>query len=943
MIFNRNKRIFSLIVAFSIAVSTFSISFAQNVIIHERKTTDTISSGVLHEHIQKFTSNGWWNINVLRVNLNDEYTEVRPIFSSDGISKRERISKMVQDKNAVAGINGDFFASFNYSSPLGIVVTDGEIVSTVTEREYNLPTIAIDMNNQVLLNYWTTSIKVITEQNNVINIKSKNKASSNYSDIRLYDINWNKKTFGNTLFNDMVEVIIVNDQVMEVRNGQPATDMPLDGYILAGAGNAGKTLLDNFKVGDKVKLEIVSYPDYENIKAALGGGAIIVREGKVFNNSNDINITGEQPRTAIGVTQDRSQLLLVTLDGRHTSYKGMSQAALANIMIELGAYEALNLDGGGSTTMVVSPIGGKPTIVNNPSDGGERSVVNGLGVFSNAPVYPIDYIKIYADDTNVFEGTSREFTIKGFDKYHNPTNIDIEDVYFEIESQYGEFTGNILRAKTPGVATVKANYNGKTAEMKVNILEEVKDIEADLAKIHLDTNSQRNLGEFYGMNDEGFTAKIEPRDISWSVVGDIGRVENNVIYSGNKATSGYITASVGSAIESILVTVGYNKAPIHGLDSYEDLGFTTYPQAVTGSISLSTDAKEGTHSLRLNYDFTQSEETRAAYVLLGSQGQGISLSGKPNKIGMWVYGNKSEHWLRGKLVDSKGTSYNIDFDKTIDWSDWKWVTADIPANIAYPIKLERVYLVETDPSKKDMGEILIDGLTSLYSVTVDNNLQIPKETTANDPLMRKSELAEGGYRFAVVSGINEADTLLKDHIGNKITKTINNTDFGLILGSYNAKFNAGLTKPNMIVNTGHGAVSHKNTLFIRLDDTKNGIRATDYNQWIWLKQKLSNPIEKNIVVSLPKEVFGDNGFTDKLEAQLLEEVLLEQRENGKNVFVITEGQKTEVQVRTGIRYIKLNKSSSNNTSDIFNLEYVLFTVNGNDISYEILPLFPKVK
>lgn len=128
----------------------------------------------------------------------------------------------------------------------------------------------------------------------------------------------------------MVEVIINDDQVMDVRNGQPAIDMPLEGYILAGAGNAGKILLDNFKVGDRVKLEIISYPDYENIKAALGGGAVIVREGKSVNNTNDINITGDQPRTGIGITRDKSQLMLVTLDGRHTSYKGMSKKHFQN-------------------------------------------------------------------------------------------------------------------------------------------------------------------------------------------------------------------------------------------------------------------------------------------------------------------------------------------------------------------------------------------------------------------------------------------------------------------------------------------------------------------------------------------------------------------------------------------------------------------------------------
>lgn len=933
------KKIIILILAIAMVISTLTFSFAQPVIIHERRSSEIISSGVIHEHIQKFTDKGWWNINILRIDLNDKYTEIKPIFSNEGMGKRERLSKIVGEKNAIAGINGDFFASFNYSSPLGIVVVDGEIISTVTEREKNLPTIAIDENNQILLSYWTTSIKAIIEGYNIVNIRSKNKASSTYNEIRAYDSNWNKQSFGNSLFTDMVEVVIDNNEVIDVRYGQPPIDIPINGYILVGRENAGKILLENFHIGNKVELQITSYPNYENIKAALGGGAIIVRDGVPVKNPDDIVITGEQPRTAIGITRDRSQLLLLTIDGRHTSYKGVSQETLAETMVSLGAYEAINLDGGGSTTMVVNPISGEgPIVVNNPSDGGERKVSNGLGVFNYAPNMPLDYIKIYTGDINVFAGTTREFFVKGYDEHHNPVEVNNEDVVFSIENNQGKFADNILHAEVVGEAIVKATYAGKVAEAKVNILAEVKDIELELESIHMDFNSQKYIGEIYGVNNEGFTAKIDYRDINWHIVGDIGYVRDGIIYSDNRTAVGYITATVGSALDNILVSVGYNKIPIHSFDYINDIGFTTYPQEVLGHIELINERKEGNYSLKLSYDFTQTEETRAAYVLLGSQG--VTLQDKPNKIGMWVHGNKSNHWLRGKLVDSQGAAYNIDFSRAVDWEDWKWVTAEIPSNVSYPVKLERIYLVETDPVNKDVGEILIDDLNSLYTIPINNDLQLPKKTTINDPLMRKSEIKEGGYKFVAANGIGEDDTLLKQYTANETLGLLNKNDFGIIMGNLNNRFDAKLTVPNIKVNAGYGAISHKNTLFMKLDDSKNGLRATDYKQWIWLKDKLNNSTEKNLVVSLPKEVFGKGGFIDKLEAQLLDEVLLEQSKKGKNIFVITGGGETEVEIRSGIRYIKLKATNLSNTSDIYNLKYISFVVNGDEITYEILPLFP---
>lgn len=117
---------------------------------------------------------------------------------------------------------------------------------------------------------------------------------------------------------------------------------------------------------------------------AVGGRPVIVRDGQVSTEATDANAfaTTRHPRTAVGITTD-GHLLLVVVDGRQPSFSvGMSLAELADLMRGLGAHEALNLDGGGSTTMVArDPASGELRIVNRPSDkAGERPVGDALAV-----------------------------------------------------------------------------------------------------------------------------------------------------------------------------------------------------------------------------------------------------------------------------------------------------------------------------------------------------------------------------------------------------------------------------------------------------------------------------------------------------------------------------------------------------------------------------------
>ena len=117
----------------------------------------------------------------------------------------------------------------------------------------------------------------------------------------------------------------------------------------------------------------------------IGGWPRILRDGEnVANDASTVegtlsgNAEARHPRTAVGFSRDSSTLLLLTVDGRSENSGGMTLVELADMMRQLGAWQAMNFDGGGSTTMVID---GK--VVNHPSDKeGERTVGNAFLITS---------------------------------------------------------------------------------------------------------------------------------------------------------------------------------------------------------------------------------------------------------------------------------------------------------------------------------------------------------------------------------------------------------------------------------------------------------------------------------------------------------------------------------------------------------------------------------
>lgn len=122
---------------------------------------------------------------------------------------------------------------------------------------------------------------------------------------------------------------------------------------------------------------------------AISGNLMLLEDSKIREYDYHPYLAERHPRTAVGLSQDEKTLFFVLVDGRQPNYsQGATIPELAQIMLDYGAYTAMNLDGGGSSTLVMEAVSGAPVQLNsaihNRIPARERPIANHLGVYSLA-------------------------------------------------------------------------------------------------------------------------------------------------------------------------------------------------------------------------------------------------------------------------------------------------------------------------------------------------------------------------------------------------------------------------------------------------------------------------------------------------------------------------------------------------------------------------------
>lgn len=909
--------------------------------LHETSETRVINSGTNLTKYKRFTDKGWLSINIIDVDLQDDNTSIGVLTSSKGLKTLQNVKTMLtNEKNVIAAINADFYnGSTNKGNIIGMTIRDGEMLtSTYYENETKdvLASFVLDEDNGAVLDYFTNKITLKNKSNGESIVVSEiNKWSSNYEYPVLYTSEWGEKSLGSTPELILTELVVEDNKVIEVRCNEDAVEIPEDGFVISALGNVAEVMKSSFKKGNKVELNIDMELDIEKVKVAVSGGTLIVKDGEVAEFTH--NISGSNPRTAIGLSKDGEKIYLITIDGRQASSIGVTQTEFAEILIEKGIYNALNLDGGGSATMITRRLGDEAsTIENSPSDGSLRNVPNAIAIFNTEKTGGLSELLIEVASVNVFVGCEKELTIKGYDKYYNPVEIDEDKIKWSYSGVPVSVEDNVLRGgDVAGTSTITASIGKAKASISIDVLSQPNELTISPKKITV-AKGESVTFKVSGQNKNGYFADLKNTEVIWKVENGNASLKDGV-FTANEAGDYIISVSCGKATSYALVTIDTTSSKI--INDFENLNFEfkAYPEEVKGTTEVSNEEIfNGNTSVKLTYDFTGTTKTRAAYLRFN---ESIALDKNAETIEFMLYSTVStSDQVKLKVVDANGTTNYLGVCKGLESSGWKEMSLDL-SDVVLPAKLVDIYVAQDKETELTSGSVYIDDLKITYKSTAENSsTELPLDIKGKDELNVASEL-ESSNAFRIVISPEMNSGILLEHMKNKkLENVINNTSEIVILPLQNdEEMLASITKEKVVAK-GYAVKKYKSATIISIDISSGGIRTTDSNQWILMKSAITGG-NKNVLIVMNGNL---NEFTDEAEKQLFIDVLCDLRRNtGKNIWVIQKGDNTDYSMKRGVKYLSVaqNDYSNPDVKKIIDSKYILITVNDTKMTYEIKNIF----
>jgi hypothetical protein len=287
-----------------------------------------------------------------------------------------RTSRMAAEHHAVAAVNGDF--GLPGGRPAHPFAEDGHLHQTSFAYSHNVA--VTHRKDAAYFRHPTARLSLLqTASGDVLRVDRWNRGEPTWGEVAAYTPSGGTLEMAPTFACSArlqpsgprrwadAELGVSRDYVVDDAACR-RIHMSRQGGIVVSAqpGSPEATLIRSLVPGETVTLTW-SF-GWAGVADSIGGYPLLVQDGAVVVTGCRASFCARHPRTAIGV-DDAGRMLLVVVDGRRKGSVGMTLHELARLMRKLGTVDALNLDGGGSTTMVV-----RRKIVNEPSSGWERSV-----------------------------------------------------------------------------------------------------------------------------------------------------------------------------------------------------------------------------------------------------------------------------------------------------------------------------------------------------------------------------------------------------------------------------------------------------------------------------------------------------------------------------------------------------------------------------------------
>ncbi|MDE7153911.1 MAG: phosphodiester glycosidase family protein [Muribaculaceae bacterium] len=404
--------------------------------------------------------------------------EMRVVMAGDKYSACNTVSSMAIGKTTpteqyFAGVNADFFGN---SAPIGSTVVNQEI--------YNLANNG--WTSWAVVNGKTPVANEMTFAGTVTSPSASHPLSGvntdRYTNYLVIYTNRKSNNTGTNIYGYEVALkpaegkpgVMFGKSVYTVTTAPSSAGsmaIPAGQVVLSGNGTAD-IFVKSLKVGDEITVDLSlvnGEKQYSDVRQMAGGKPMIVSGGQVLDTQGALDhLTSLNPRTAIGYDATGTKLVMLVVDGRSSASVGVISRQLADMMIQLGCTEAMNFDGGGSSALYIKELG----VRNNPSDGRERAVTNGVYAVAVAPADK-EVAALEFEQKSIALPRYCYYTprVYAYNKYGVLIDADYKDYSLNCPSDLGSITsdGKVLFTNGSGYHALTATANGVTASVPVMV------------------------------------------------------------------------------------------------------------------------------------------------------------------------------------------------------------------------------------------------------------------------------------------------------------------------------------------------------------------------------------------------------------------------------------------------------------------------------------------
>lgn len=909
------KKIIPLLLTTTMVFSQFTYAFGatsyikvDDYVLENQKLVD----GLTYEHKIRLTNIGNIDIYTLVYENGSPNVELE-IFRSDTLGKRDKLTTMAKEENIIAGVNASFFdTSKSYSDILGLEKDNGEIF--YARNKYNIaPQASAIMVNEDSglfdMEYIVPTLTLTTEAGRSINITGYNTVSSFHN---AAVIKGNQIDDTSYIDKNYSVYKLVTDQEGVIKAVYPpktTTKVADDEYLITLPEVSYTSLTGSVDVGDKFNFSITANVNLDNYDTIVSGGGTLVEDGKVNISGIKVSENSRHPRTAIGVTKD-GDIIQMVVDGRGESL-GATLPEMANLMIEMGAYNAISLDGGGSSEIVKKDTTGTIQIENTPSDGAERKVTNGVGFNAVLKTGVASQVEFLNED-RTYVGGKINMQVLGKDQYYNNVNLEKSKITYSVTGVDGYFEGSYFIPQSAGTAEVLASYEGTPlSSQTITVKEAPTELLLEDSDSVLEPKGSMTF-KGYVLDSDGYRYDVNSGNITWSVDNtNLATISNGVLTAKNTTGKVVVTASSKFGTATKTIAIGQDKISkrITGFESGETVSTVLKPSGVDGLAILSTDwVPQGKKSVKLRYGFSPNIDEKQ---VASAKFSGLKFD-RADRIKFDMTTKAMNNAVTMTIVDSDGISYDLTMANSFSSQGKRTVVANLPQDISYPATISSInveYQPSAEKTKTEIGAIYFDNImTEKDNVVAESQASYPK----TDKLATSTVSTN---RLSVIGSVNYSTN--KGSVATSSLQAKGKNSAKVYVSKVSPTLSTSITNTK-VVSDAYSQTSESafDTDVFTLKSSGKTLLKSQPEQWDKMFTAIENSGKKNIVIIANKSPLTA-GYNEIESAAFTERLTSVAKSTGKNIYFVNGTSQVTVPTVTYheyVRYIDLPTLSLSSTA-----------------------------